>query len=163
MLRYNSSRCIYKPTLLWNSFIGQEEPQKMASSTFTFSDWEGPSGAAWVRITASHVKYNGDLPCFSFRPIVNNHAKEKADIYLDSSSTVCPSHYTLLFRRCFKLVSPSTMWTEVFSFTPFLFAFLPLHLPNAMSAMPLWQPAVSRVLKPTPYQPRSPEWCRWKK
>ena len=32
-------------------------------------------------------------------------------------------------------------------------AFLPLHLPNAPAAMPLWRPRLSRVLAPSPVQP----------
>lgn len=33
---------------------------------------------------------------------------------------MCPSHYSELFRRYIKLISPSTIWTKVLSFTPFL-------------------------------------------
>lgn len=106
----------------------------------------GPSGAAWVRITASHVcKYNGGPTLFSALDLLGvKHAKKTWAFYLARSSTACPSHSSQVFRKCLKLISPSTTWIEVLSFTPFL-SCLFFHYTSqnaaAAAAEPLWHQA----------------------
>lgn len=61
---------------------------------------------------------------------------------------MCPSHYSELFRRYIKLISPSTIWTKVLSFTPFLLPFF--HFTSQTRCLQCFCGSLlSRVLTPT--------------
>lgn len=67
---------------------------------------------------------------------------------------MCPSHYSELFRRYIKLISPSTIWTNVLSFTPFLLPFF--HYTSQTRCLQCFCGSLlSRVLTPTYLKRRS--------
>lgn len=93
-------------------------------------------------------KYNGDLPCLAVDLWQLTMRRERGRFYLRRNSTVCPSHYREQFRRYIKLISPSTIWTKVLSFTPFLLPFFH-YTSQTRSLQCLCGSLLSRVLAPT--------------
>lgn len=63
--RYNSLQDVHKPlALLLEKLLQRSGVRKVPNFRFAFSDRKdmGPSRAAWVRITASHVSTMGTYP-----------------------------------------------------------------------------------------------------